>query len=83
VLAPRDCTQLDRVNEFGVSPATYHVRGGNGMTIRRVALTFRHQEGDRTVLMQIVIVTVVAVVFLVRLAVALYDRPSRTPNQDR
>jgi hypothetical protein len=35
------------------------------------------------VLTQIVIVIIVAVVFLVRLTVALYDRPSRTPNQDR
>lgn len=34
-------------------------------------------------LTQIVIVIIVAVVFLVRLTVALYDRPSRTPNQDR
>ena len=32
--------------------------------------------------MQIVVVGVVAVVFLVRLAVALYDRPSRPGGQD-
>lgn len=33
-------------------------------------------------LMQIVVVSVVAVIFLVRLAVALHDRPSRQGNTD-
>lgn len=33
--------------------------------------------------MQIVIVSVVAVVFLVRLAFALYDRPSGSGGSDR
>ena len=32
--------------------------------------------------MQILVVSVVAVIFLVRLTVALYDRPSRPRNQD-
>lgn len=51
------------------------------MTISPVALTFRSQGGDNTVVVQIVIVSVLAVVFLVRLTFALYDHPSRSRDR--
>lgn len=64
-----------------MSHVTYHHRGGNWVTIGHVALAFRNQGGDSPVFMQIVIVTIVAVVFLVRLTLALYDHPSRQRNR--
>lgn len=66
-----------------MSRATCHTRDGNGSTIERVALTFRQSGRRQTMVMQIVIVGIVAVVFLVRLAFALYDRPSRSGGSDR
>ncbi len=69
------------MKNFGVSHVTYHDRDGNWVTIPHVALTFRDQGGGSIVFMQIVILTIVAVVFLVRLTMALYDRPSRSRNR--
>jgi hypothetical protein len=66
------------VNPIGVSAVIYHVGARNWATIRPVALVFRDPERRRTVLVHIVIVSVVAVVFLVRLTFALHGRPSRT-----
>lgn len=66
-----------------MSLAACHGGGGNGSTIERVALTFRQSGRRQFMVMQIVIVGIVAVVFLVRLAFALYDRPSRSGSSDR
>ena len=65
------------MNRIGVSAVIYHVRVRNWASIRPVVLVFRNQRGG-TVFMQIVLVSVVAVVFLVRLTFALHGRPSRT-----
>lgn len=69
------------MNRVGVSHVIYHAWVGNRVTISPVALAFPAQERRHTVLMQIVLVAIVAVVFLVRLTLALYDRPSRTRNR--
>jgi hypothetical protein len=64
-----------------VSRVTSRTGHGNGTTITPVAVRSYEQRGA-TVVMQILVVSVVAVIFLVRLTVALYDRPSRQGNQD-
>jgi hypothetical protein len=69
------------VNRVGVSYVIYHARVGNRVTISPVALAFPDPERRHTVLVQIVLVAIVAVVFLVRLTLALYDRPSRPRNR--
>ena len=56
-----------------MSDVIYYVGVRRWVTIRPVALVFRDQGGG-TVFMQIVLVSVVAVVFLVRLTFALHGR---------
>lgn len=64
-----------------MSHVTCRVPAGNGVTIGRVALVIRTTGRRRTtMLMQILAVTIVAIVFLVRLTMALYDRPTRKPG---
>lgn len=64
-----------------MSHVTCRVPARNGVTIVRVALVIRtHREATHHMSMQILVVTIVAIVFLVRLTVALYDRPTRKPG---
>lgn len=62
------------MNQVGVSHVTYHVRIRSWATIGAHRTRVPGARRRHTVFMQIVLVSVVAVVFLVRLTFALHGR---------